>query len=501
MTVSEALAACEMYAVGHPVARRVCREVATLMWKYFGRLPVPGSKGQVTFAAPANFVCIDMLCATRPSITMSLAGTAQDYAAVNLAHLMVPARPGCVRIRTSNEFHRFAVMRAFFRAAQIATGTTKTLKPRQVPLPSKKRRKKSKGSPVPPPTMGSEQAQTEPKAPPSPPPTLKALPKPPPLDPTLIFQKPDPFLAPVDDLDLDADPDVFNPAAGYVHNAISPPPPAVVPVVPASEDPNLKLQIARIAMLIGQKTAASLTEAAAMIRRIRPRVDGSPELRGGFHQLIAIWRLIRQELERKSPCIDFGLPSWDATELARPGMVVPSRAPQLGGRKDPLPPPTIANAWVDKHLGTEDGVREFSCFTILENEPDAPVQPLLRFRDVAVLGSRIAPLYREGRLIRPWDIDRPHDEALLHDYVLALTVVQGKGSWTSNLLRNWVPRLRPYVRGITDDDLLPAALRAVGFLEGRGLLFQWTPRTWRITPEGFEAFDQHIGPEWLRASV
>jgi hypothetical protein len=83
---------------------------------------------------------------------------------------------------------------------------------------------------------------------------------------------------------------------------------------------------------------------------------------------------------------------------------------------------------------------------------------------------------------------------------VVLTVVGTKGHWTPHVMRTCITRMRPYLRSIPDGRLFPTTCSAVGYLEGRGILYRASSQTWKISPEGFKIFDKHIGPAWLQAA-
>lgn len=122
MVIDHDLERCAMYETGHPVARRATRMVAGAMWSQFGVRPIPGTKGQVTFPGHGNFVCIEMICATKPSMTMSLRGPRRLYRGLRLEPLFVSPRPGCTRLRIHGEADVVVPLIAFLRAAMIVSG-------------------------------------------------------------------------------------------------------------------------------------------------------------------------------------------------------------------------------------------------------------------------------------------------------------------------------------------------------------------------------------------
>ena len=121
MSIEEDLELCSMYARGHDVARRASSMVANAMWRMFGARPVPGTKGQVTFP-DRSIVCIEVICSGRPSMTMSLRGRPTLYRGLSLERLFVPPRPGCTRLRITNQADKTMPLIAFLRAALIVSG-------------------------------------------------------------------------------------------------------------------------------------------------------------------------------------------------------------------------------------------------------------------------------------------------------------------------------------------------------------------------------------------
>lgn len=496
MTLDEALQACRMYANGHAVSRRLCRHVANALKLRCGVLPTPGTIGQVIWPAPHNFACVDVVCTSKPSVTFSFRGRPDQYAGMGLDSFMVSARPGTVRFRFHDAIHRFPALRAFDRAAQIA-GI-----PLPPPIPLKYKKPLVGGG-----LGGSESllhSSTSPEGIPLlPVPEAPEASPPPPPSPESPFgtfigkQNSD---APGIDGRKVPEPESAHksPAAGepsdpFLGDASG----GFVPI--DIVDVELRQELARIVVLLAQRKIAALIEAAGRLRDLRLRAAIYPTLLPKLLDVIGLWRLTRQLIERSSPCFPAFPVPYESTEILPPGTVVPSLPAQLGSQRDALPPAAVVDAWLRSTFGSEDALREFCCFQIQEDETAPLLNPLLTFHRTPIMGSRIAPLYRERRIARPWDPGRPVDMAMLHDFILVVAVVVGKGKWTASAMRSQVPRLRPYLRSVPDEYLIPAATHATGILEGRGFIASTGLRAWKVRPDGLKVFDQYLGPVWMAA--
>jgi hypothetical protein len=489
----QALYRCEMYRRGHPVARSICRELARWMWRRFKALAAPGTIGQITFPPPRNFVCAEIICRGRPSVTLSLCGRPADYAGAGVSHLMVPARPRCVRIRTAGANDLAAVLRALGRAAEISQARTLPHGGAAAGPLSTGGSSPDVGAAVQWPTGG-----TQPTAPTSSggaePHSLAHAPA----------ETPSPAGAGevIDAADA-ADPDVFSLVGQGTTSTGSP---AAAPTRGAAEPERaltpqeIGRELGRIVMTLLDKSGESFARAAADIRRIRPHAGKYPDTQRHFAELVAIWRLLRQEVERAALCPENpNLPPYEATEELPPGAVIPSRPAQLGSGREPLPPPDEVRRWLDAKFGTEDAVREFCCYAYRENEPGAPPQPLTIIGRTPIYGAKVAPLYRERRIERPWDSVTTPDIALLRDFLLVRTVIDGRGELSTQRLRRDVRRVRPYLRSIPDELLIPLSTEAADTLVRRNLLRRTSARMWLATREGSRVCLDSIRPLWVGA--
>jgi|GEM_PF-5787715 len=147
--------------------------------------------------------------------------------------------------------------------------------------------------------------------------------------------------------------------------------------------------------------------------------------------------------------------------------------------KEPVSAAANANAlpitdeerdWILHALESEDNLRELCEYGVtVDQNGSLPVIPLLVVDDASVYGHRIAPLYRQGRVRRPWGCRRRRWEyALIEDFLLCRTAVEGKLTGRSRNI--YAAYLKPYVRGLPERDLLRHTRRIERGLVRKGML-------------------------------
>ena len=163
--------------------------------------------------------------------------------------------------------------------------------------------------------------------------------------------------------------------------------------------------------------------------------------------------------------------------------------------KAPMTDEEIA-AFLDQ-LATEDGFREWCVYGRRPSQNGLPVEALISIDGVEILGSSLAPLYRERKLDRWWHPNEVDPERAMMADLLILFARQ-HGTVNGAILPRLSSRLLPYVRSQTLERLRLDAVQLCSKLAYGGILRGGPSDQLKLTVAQGVPASVTIAEAWLR---